>query len=324
MRLLKIGRWSLLPLLLSVVVVSCAPQAALFSIDERVDSGYNIDFTTQSASIFIVPDSDTIIAQEGLFSSNDSLLMFSFTDGLAKGIESRGELKEGELFIFSHSPREVEWRPELIKELSVLSNSDIVILVDSLTVERPILGSDVKVVRDRDGTTLYPYSKVRSLIHFFDGLSGENLFSLPKCDTIYWPTTALTEYRSKPFLERAESSLPLLLGKIGENLSDIMFPLWRRVERVLYTYDSGLWLEAYQNASALKFDEALDFWLQESSKRDVVKVAAAANNIAIICELRGELSLALEWLEYSIQNRELPATVEYYNFIKQKIESKKE
>ncbi|MFA5713544.1 MAG: DUF6340 family protein [Bacteroidales bacterium] len=319
MRILKIGKWGFISLLLSLLLLSCAPIATLLSIEERVEPEFPIDFSTQSAALFIIPD--IALPNQDWSVVNDSLLMLELAEGVAKGIEERGELNSGDIFIFSNRGRESEWKAETIREFSLLSNSDIILLVDSLSIELPSIENAKRVYREDGSSALYPQSKIRSLIHLYDGFSGERVYSIPKCDTTYWESDSFTQYRSAPFLERFQRLLPSLLNRVGENLSERLFPSWRTIERTIYIFNSSPWIEAYDAASKLQFDQALNFWIEESGGRDLSKIAAAANNIAVICELKGEYSLALEWLELSIKSASLPSTHSYYNYIKERVES---
>ncbi len=89
-----------------------------------------------------------------------------------------------------------------------------------------------------------------------------------------------------------------LYGKVvGEKSADIFAPTWSRQNIPFYYFSSDKWNEAIEDASQYKFREAADIWLTLVNSKDQFKAACARYNVAAVCYIFGQNSLALKWLD---------------------------
>lgn len=305
--------------LVAYILSSCGPVTEIINVEARVPAAYPVDFNEKSIAVFLSVRDD--MPGESLLYKNDSTLMIRLASGIAQATEKSLFLDEGGVYVFKHFPDDsTVYDMPYIHHLSFSSNSDIVILVDSLEV------GNIGIVNNPAGNisgeyvARYIYAPFRSVIKVFDGVTAETLANINQRDTVFWEIVSRNDLRPEVMTIRARQSMPDVAQSIGEEVVKALFPAWQEQRRALYIYPVQAWVRALENAREFKWKEAMDFWLKETKGSDPVKSAAAAYNIAIACELTDRHELALEWAEFSLKRYKLPGVNEYKQLLISKLE----
>lgn len=308
-------------LVIIMSVYSCGPVRTVLNIESRLPAKYSIDLENKSIALFI--SADTSINVGSYLSQNDSFHMVAVATGIAKELENMLVLDPGAVFVFNHYPGNNRvYDMQYIQDLSFTSNSDIVIILDSLRIESP------QLIDNRAGTATelyrsnFVYAPIFSEIKVYNGTSANLLAHIRQIDTVYWELLSRSDIRDEAILYRVNNSVDAIAQNIGEEMVGKMFPSWIEQERALFSYSNREWSRAYNFATQFMWEEAMQIWLVETASQDKAKVAAAAFNMAVACELTNRLDLAYEWIDLSSKSYPLPGVNSYKQFLKEKIETR--
>jgi hypothetical protein len=305
----------------ALVSGGCGPIPQLLYVESSVSAENPVDFEGKSVSLFVTVDTTEYDRGEYI-SFNDSLHMVSMATGIAAELERRFSLEEGAIFVFNHYPlpQERVYEMEYIQNLSFVSNSDLVFILDSLVITLPELVLEERT-NESGYASRYAGANLFSSLKLYDGYTADLLQDISRSDTIYWELLTRSEIREESIINRVNASLDSVTESLGSEIAGTMFPSWREQERILYLFSGEKWWSAYDSATVFKWDEAVDVWLSISeNENDVVKIAAAAFNLAVASELTGRINLALEWIDVSIENHVLKGAIEYKKYLLEKIE----
>jgi hypothetical protein len=125
--------------------------------------------------------------------------------------------------------------------------------------------------------------------------------------------TILDEYRdekSESWSKTVQTEVESMFALSGSNVNQISYnagaaygdrftSLWVTVSRKYYGSGSGLMSAAKAKSKAGDWDGAVDIWKEILRKSDKELAGKAAYNMAVACEVKGELDWAKEWAEKS-------------------------
>jgi len=308
-------------LIIIMSVYSCGPVATVLNIESRVPAKYPVELENRSIALFV--STDTSSNAGNYLSENDSLHMVSVATGIAKELENKLTLEEGAVYVFKHYPgNDRKYDLNYIQNLSFTSNSDIVIILDSLKIGKPILINNITSPMGDMYRSNYIFATVSSDLMVYNGTAGTLLSNIVQKDTVYWELLSRNDVRDEAILYRVNNSIDAISNDLGEELVNKLFPFWIEQQRTLFSYRNRDWTKAHDFANKFLWKEAMDIWLKQTADQDNVKAAAAAFNMAVACELTDRLDLALEWLEASYRSYPLPGVVSYKQFLTEKFETK--
>ena len=307
-------------LVMIMSVYSCGPVVTFFNIESRLPAKYPIALENKSIALFVSVDSS--MNRGNFLSLNDSLHMISVATGIAKEFENQLALEEGAVFVFNHYPgNERVYGMEYIHNLSFTSNSDIIVILDSLRIGSPKLLENIASSREAYKSS-YVYAPIFSEIKVYNGMSTELLTHIRQIDTVYGELLSRSDVSERAMVHRVNSSVDAIAQNVGQEMVNKMFPSWVEQQRNLFRYSNREWSMAHSYATQFKWEEAMQIWLKETSGSNNVKVAAAAFNMAVACELTDRLDLALEWIDVAQKSYpQLPRVVSYKQFLTEKFES---
>ncbi len=95
-----------------------------------------------------------------------------------------------------------------------------------------------------------------------------------------------------------------------------IIPLWVRVSRNYYVRGTNNFKIARRKAQTGNWDEAAKLWLQESSNPKRKIAGRACYNMAIICEINGQIDQAIEWAQRSYEDYNNRLGLYYVNILK--------
>ncbi|PKP06265.1 MAG: hypothetical protein CVU10_01495 [Bacteroidetes bacterium HGW-Bacteroidetes-5] len=309
-------------LLVSVIILSsCGPAIQLFNIDERVAPIHPVNFDNRSISVYVTMDSGE--EGENMLFKNDSAQMSNLATGIASSLEKNLLLDEGAVYVFNHYPGGgFKYNMEYIHSLSAASNSDILVLVDTLMVGKTQIMNDLKSPITQSYRSNYVFAPIRTVINVFDGITAERLSRIDQKDTVYWEILSRSDARDNAIKYKAVESMLNVATTLGEDIVTMMFPQWQTVGKYLYIYPVSSWQKAYEYSLEFKWREAMDIWLEETSHHDAIRAASAAYNIAVACELTDRLELAIEWVDVSIKKFRSQSVLRYKQSLIKKLEKR--
>ena len=252
---------SLLALVLGMAFVSCSPSAYVLNLESRRPSESGLDLAGKSLSVIYLESPD----------GRDSLFNNRAADALAYGLEN-------EFFDGAEAVRVYN----LVKDGSgdyaskdtasqyvMLLDSDVIMILDTPSVTENVTGRTPSVA---------------SRLYVYDSMAGEN--------------DGVTMLQSTSPAVLTDASRAMNVG------SARLKPLRSRWETESFTvlYFDGLgrkWIDAVMKADELKWDEAIDLWMDLARLKNPTQSSCARYNIALGCYMLEQYDLALEWLDSS-------------------------
>jgi len=286
---MKLHRYKSLSLLaILILATSCSPLLYEMAVDIREPAAFPVNLEEKSVAIYIAS------SEQGSYS--DSLLKVNFASGIASGLESKLGLSEEAVYIYNHYPSEDSVvTMEYIQSLSRQADSDIVILIDRVSVSDFSRVENLAMGSNRD--IQYMYASFSSKISIYDGVTATIVAKVDQKDTVYWELLTKSDLNITSSKEGVEKVINMVAPRVGRDIAARFFPSWVTEHRHLFVFSGDpLWERAYSNALAFDWDKAIGAWLRETDNTNKYRAACAAINIAVGCEMTGRPELALEWL----------------------------
>ena len=319
-----------------ILLFSCSPSLYEIAVDIRESARIPLNIDEKSIAVYVAVDDF----------SGDAQKDFLLASGIASKLEEELELSKGAVYIYTHyPPKDSALSMEYIQSLSRQADSDIIFLIDSVSVfdtkvlenhlpsiERGIYilesisGEDVEVTIT--GRNMYNVSTLfNSRIDVYDGVTAENLATLNQRDSIYWAMYLPKNTKELPSQERIYKIVSEIIPDIGEDVASRFFPSWKTEYRNIYRYGGDAsWRKAFNYAIAFDWDSAIKLWTAyiDENNWEGYSAACASINIAVGCEMTDRSELALEWLNTAEQIHELKkVTLDSYRLrLKQEIEKR--
>jgi hypothetical protein len=119
-------------------------------------------------------------------------------------------------------------------------------------------------------------------------------------DSIFWLNDAYNMEELDALFPAPGEALQIAANIIGIKLHPVFVPHWENEIRWYFTGIGARWKEAAAYATAGKWENASERWqyIYNTSSRWSDK-AKSASNLALACEIGGQLEKALEWAEIS-------------------------
>ena len=282
-------------------LIGCGPYAEIFEIEIKQSPKVEIEFDNKTIAIFTTIRDDSF-SRDNLY-WNDSLLMLSFANGLARSLEINLDLPEETVFVFNHKADSLELSREYIYYLANISNSDLLFVVNSLVLK----DISINTMGMYNGNVIYS-------IDIYDGILGAKIENITKNDKVYWDSSSADLAIS--------DIIPNIITIIGENFSQSLFVKWVTQSRFLYSFPNNLWQNSINNAIEFNWESAMNYWMTQLEDPNPSRVAAAAFNLAVACEMTERYDLAIEWLEFSLSRSKLQGVEEYKKDLLNRIEKK--
>ena len=123
-------------------------------------------------------------------------------------------------------------------------------------------------------------------------------------------------------IPNVEDVLAEVSWEAGRIFATKYIPTWQNRSRLYYVLPIKNYDKAILLLTQDRLDEAAEI-MQEFTKFKNKKTAALSMyNMAVICEMKGEYDIALEWLRKSVTSKYYYTTVEYIRVIKDRISEK--
>jgi len=133
----------------------------------------------------------------------------------------------------------------------------------------------------------------------YDFNNSEKLISLLKRDTVYFNSDIGSTTLTKLLNDR-----PMLISEAastaGENFACYVIPHWSKTERLMYLSGNIEMIEAEKFAIKNEWLKAAEIWKKNTKSTNLNIAAKSMFNLAVVCEMQGELDAAIDWVIKSI------------------------
>jgi hypothetical protein len=107
------------------------------------------------------------------------------------------------------------------------------------------------------------------------------------------------------------------------NYAQRIAPEWNSVDRYLYIINNDNFYNALDFVKKNNWDKAIDCWKKCLDLKDKTVASKAAFNIAVACETKDELNIAIEWAAKSFLIYNNPISEKYIEVLETRISEKK-
>lgn len=104
--------------------------------------------------------------------------------------------------------------------------------------------------------------------------------------------------------------------KTGQDYAFRLIPYWIRVTRDYYVKGTDNFSAAKRRAQTGNWDGAAELWKKETTSASSKIAGRACYNMAIICEINGQLDKAIEWAQKAYENYNNKLALRYINMLK--------
>lgn len=269
-------------------IVSCAPQARYVEFEERVPAEFDLPVGGREIAIFTVKEH---------FDS-------TFTTGIMGGFMAK--LAEDRSVGLDRIRNYLVSDPDYARDSAILRRiltergAGLNFVISDAVMEEPVRKTDSYYE-----VMVIPYS---ARLGVYDSLSNcifENVFA----DSIFIKSF---RYGGEKIGE-AEEYMAEISFEMGETLASALSPQWKGENRLLAVFSGNAWTKACRMAQDFKWEDAMEIWMRLAGSANPMHSAYAAYNVAVGCEVLGNIGLAKKWTEYSLarmQTREALALKE--------------
>ena len=273
-------------------------------VDIREPAVNPISFENKSIAIYVSVNEISAETQVNYMQK------FYLASGIASKIEEELELSNGAVYIYTHYPaRDSALGMEYIQSLSRQADSDIVMLIDSVSVsDSENVGDFTYVANISNYNYVLKWNKslFKGKIDVYDGTTIDKITQLNLKDTIYWETFSRNRFDSTSVDQQLVGALKIILDEMGRNVGSRFFAQWIPEYRSLFVYYDSAWKSAIRYAKAFEWGKAIEIWMTYLDNEDRYRASCAAINIAVGCEMTDRHELAIEWLEKAGQIYNIP------------------
>jgi len=107
----------------------------------------------------------------------------------------------------------------------------------------------------------------------------------------------------------------------GQDYAQRLIPYWIRVTRDYYVKGTDNFSVAKRKAQTGNWDGAAELWKKETTSSSSKIAGRACYNMAIICEINGQLDQAIEWAQKAYENYNNKLALRYVNILKNRKEN---
>lgn len=150
-------------------------------------------------------------------------------------------------------------------------------------------------------------------------IADENRFS----DNKQWSAVGNSKTEARSKLPNKRDVLNQSAYYSGEKYAIRISPNWANVSRYYFTKGVDDFKLARDYAIANKWDQAMDIWKKYTVSSDTKIAGRACHNMAVACEMKGELDLALVWSRKAYNDFALNSERSYINTLQQRISNVK-
>lgn len=239
---------------------ACSPSAYVLSLESRAPSESGLTLSDKSMSVVYLESPD----------GSDSLFNNRIADALAYALET--EYFEGaEAVKVYNLQKEADGdysSKDTLSQYIMLLDTDVVMFLDT------------PAYTPHNGTlSSFPIS---SKLYVYDSMNKEE------------EVVKLNGHVSVSSLTDATKA-----ANIGTSLASPLKSKWKKEDVTVLYFDEHKWIDALEQAYDMKWDKAMEKWMELARSGNAIKASSAMYNVALGCFILDQYELALEWLERS-------------------------
>jgi hypothetical protein len=177
-----------------------------------------------------------------------------------------------------------------------------------------ILFNDFNIYRDATEVV-----HILSGWNFYDLKKQKLIYSHLKTDTVKWTEPAYNIKMAKRILPSRWDAVLNAADIAGNQFAVFLVPHWLEVERRYYKFSQGELKSANDLIKQNRWMEAAAIYRKNTKNRNKKKASKCMFNMALICELNGDIDAAIDWVTKSMHaNHKDPyhkGNCQSYNFI---------
>ena len=292
------------------LLVACAPQASILQVEVKDTPGEHIDADTKQVAVFA-------IAGAGY---GDSLRIERAATMLAEKFEQdRGCTDPLPVFLLSEldfgKADNGYYDTEILRTLMYNSGADLQIFLHSLKFGNYNVTSIVDYLGDYGHKMVYiPY---KASVDVYDAIADSLIYKATLMDSIYM--SVVSEVSVKDYTALVNQKLPEVSAIVGETMATLLSEQWHTQERMLVNFPGdSKWERGITLANDFKWKEAIVQWMPLVKDPNSRKASYAAYNIAVACEMMGQMELAGEWADYSVKKFSFDENRKFKEYLKHK------
>ncbi len=131
---------------------------------------------------------------------------------------------------------------------------------------------------------------------FYDLQNQKHLNSIWKTDTIQWYKSANNLSAARRLLPPRHDAVCNAADIAGRQFAGFLAPQWIEVERMYYKCGQGEMKKTGELVKQHRWLEAAEIWKKNSKTANKTIAAKSMYNLALACEMNGELNAAIDWL----------------------------
>ena len=296
--------------ILFFMLVACAPQASIMQVEVKDTPGEHIAVDNKQIAVFA-------IAGAGY---GDSLRIERAATALAEKFEQdRGCTDPLPVFLLSeldfYKNDSGSYDKEVIRTLMYNSGADMQIFLHSLKFGNYSVSSVADYLSDYGHRMVHiPYL---ASVDVYDAIADSLIYKATVRDSIYM--SLVSEVSIKDYTALVNSKLPEISAIAGETIATLLTEQWSTQERMFINFPGdSKWERGISLANDFKWKEAIGQWMPLVKDPNSRKAAYAAYNIAVACEMMGQMQLAGEWIDYSVKKFSFDDNLKFKEYIKKK------
>ena len=299
---------------LALAVLSCGPSKYTMHLEMKQPSKAGVDLNGKTVSVVYLENGN---------SRGDEFSSY-MASGFAESLQKYYETGEGSVGVFK-MPRIVGAdyaSKDTLVNLLIDTGSDVVFLMDTVKLGVMTVGNATKVTSPSSADSTHitlgsvPYT-VR--IYCFDAMNQKEEVKTFGGTSITQPSVYSDgNHAEGQILSALNAELPKEGWSVGEFIASSFQPQWKVEGFPIIYYESEKWITALEKADQLQWKQAMDIWLGLVKSADIMKRSCAAYNLAVACYIAGDYKLAIEWLDLSDLESELPVA----EILRQKIDAR--
>lgn len=289
-------------MLLALAALSCGPSKYTMHLEMKQPSKAGVDLNGKTVSVVYLENGN---------SRTDEFSSY-MASGFAESLQKYYETGEGSVGVFrmpGMDGADYASKDTLIN-LLVDTGSDVVFLMDTVKLGVMTVGSAAKVKSPSSADSTHvisgsvPYTVK---IYCFDAMNHKEEVKIFGGSSVAQPSVYSNGNKpERQTVSELDSALPKEGWTVGEFIASSFKPQWKVEGFPIIYYESEKWIDALEKADQFQWKQAMDVWLELLKSKDIMKRSCAAYNMAVACYIAGDYKLAMEWLDLSDLETELP------------------
>ena len=140
--------------------------------------------------------------------------------------------------------------------------------------------------------------------NFYDLKKQDLIFSYRKNDTIKWEEPAYKLNQAKKVLPPREDAIYNAADIAGANFAEFLVPHWIEVDRFYYKSRNADMKKAEELMKQNQWLKAAEIWKSNAYNSNKKIAAKSMYNMAIACEVNGQMDAAIDWAVKSFYSRQ--------------------